>query len=53
VLVRRVLDRLLGHPLPASWDAVSGALKGTGRVPLTSADRAALGADAERFPLFS
>jgi len=50
-LVRRVLDGLLGHPLPAGWDGVSGALKGTGRVPLTRADRARLGADAERFPL--
>jgi uncharacterized protein (TIGR03083 family) len=52
VLVRRVLDGLLGHPLPASWDDVSCALKGTGRLPLTSEDRATLGADAERFPLF-
>jgi uncharacterized protein (TIGR03083 family) len=51
-LVRRVLDGLLGQPLPASWDAVSGALKGTGRVPLTSGDRALLGSVAERFPLF-
>ena len=41
-----------GQPLPASWDAVSGALKGTGRVPLTSGDRALLGSVAERFPLF-
>ena len=51
-LVHRVLDGLLGHPLPAAWDAVSSALKGTGRVTLTGADRAVLGADAERFPLF-
>ena len=51
-LVHRVLDGLLGHPLPAAWDAVSSALKGTGRVALTGADRAVLGADAERFPLF-
>jgi Mycothiol maleylpyruvate isomerase N-terminal domain len=51
-LVRRVLDGLAGQPLPASWDDVSCALKGTGRVPLDSADRAELGALAGRLPVF-
>jgi hypothetical protein len=51
-LVRRVLDGLAGQPLPARWDDVSCALKGTGRVPLSSADRAELGALAGRLPVF-
>jgi hypothetical protein len=51
-LVRRVLDGLAGQPLPASWDDVSCALKGTGRVPLDSVDRAELGALAGRLPVF-
>jgi Mycothiol maleylpyruvate isomerase N-terminal domain len=53
VLVRRVLDGLLGAPVPASWDDVTAALKGTGRDPLTEADRQALGPLAARFPLFA
>jgi hypothetical protein len=52
-LVRRVLADLLGAPLPASWDDVTAALKGTGRDPLTEADRQALGLSASRFPLFA
>ena len=52
-LVRRVLAGLLGAPLPAFWDDVTAALKGTGREPLTEADRQALGASASRFPLFA
>ncbi len=52
-LVRRVLDGLLGTPLPASWDDISAAVKGTGRTPLTDGDRALLGPLAERIPLFS
>jgi hypothetical protein len=52
-LVRRVLDGLLGHPLPASWDDACAAVKGTGRVPLTDEDRALLGPLAERVPLFT
>lgn len=51
-LVRRVLDGLLGCPVPVDWDDRGYALKGTGRVPLTDEDRTALGALAERFPLF-
>ena len=52
-LVRRVLAGLLGAPLPASWDDVTAALKGTGREALTEADRHALGPSASRFPLFA
>ena len=52
-LVRRVLAGLLGAPLPAAWDDVTAALKGTGREPLTEADRQALGPSAGRFPLFA
>ena len=52
-LVRRVLAGLLGAPLPAAWDDVTAALKGTGRDPLTEADRPALGPLAARCPLFA
>ena len=51
-LVRRVLDGLLGQALPADWDDETCALKGTGRIALTEADRAALGPAADRIPLF-
>jgi len=37
--VRKVLDGLLGTALPLEWDDVEYALKGTGRVALTAADR--------------
>ncbi len=50
--VRRVLDGLLGHPLPAGWDDVTAARRGTGREPLTADDRVELGDDADAFPLF-
>jgi hypothetical protein len=50
--VRRVLEGLLGAPLPAHWDDVTAARRGTGRDPLTDADRAELGPRAEAFPLF-
>jgi hypothetical protein len=50
--VRRVLDGLLGAPLPDGWDDVTAARRGTGREPLTDEDRAALGARAQAFPLF-
>jgi hypothetical protein len=52
-LVRRVLGGLLAAPVPAPWDDVTAALKGTGREPLTEADRQALGPAAGRFPLFA
>ncbi|WP_037570503.1 maleylpyruvate isomerase N-terminal domain-containing protein [Phaeacidiphilus oryzae] len=50
--VHRVLDGLLGHPPAVDWDDTAYALAGTGRVPLTDAERRALGPDADRFPLF-
>ncbi|MFW3170494.1 maleylpyruvate isomerase N-terminal domain-containing protein [Geodermatophilus sp. CPCC 206100] len=50
--VRRVLEGLLGGPLPQEWDDVTVARRGTGREPLEAGDRAELGAAAERFPLF-
>ncbi|MDN3357955.1 maleylpyruvate isomerase N-terminal domain-containing protein [Actinomadura sp. DC4] len=51
-LVRETLDGLLGEPLPLSWDDVAYARAGTGRTPLSAADRTALGPLAGRFPLF-
>jgi hypothetical protein len=50
--VRRVLEGLLGGPLPARWDDATAARRGTGREPLTDQDRAELGASAAAFPLF-
>lgn len=50
--VRRVLAGLLGGPLPAHWDDVTAARRGTGREPLTDADLAELGPAAGAFPLF-
>lgn len=51
--VRATLDGLLGRPLPLDWSDEHYARAATGRAPLTDADRRALGADADRFPLFS
>jgi Mycothiol maleylpyruvate isomerase N-terminal domain len=51
-LVRRVLDGLLGTPLPGDWDDRTYALKGTGRLELTDAERSAIGPLADRLPLF-
>ncbi|MEU3294656.1 maleylpyruvate isomerase N-terminal domain-containing protein [Streptomyces longwoodensis] len=51
--VRATLDGLLGRPAPVEWTDEHYARVGTGRAPLTDAERAALGADADRFPLFS
>ena len=50
--VRRVLEGLLGRPLPAGWDDGTAARRGTGREPLSAADRDELGAAAGAFPLF-
>ena len=47
-----ILDGLLGEPLPLPWDDVTYARTGTGRFPVSAADRAALGDLAGRFPLF-
>jgi hypothetical protein len=50
--VRRVLDGLLGEPLPAGWDDATAARRGTGREALAESDRTVLGPLADRFPLF-
>ena len=50
--VRRVLEGLLGAPLPGGWDDVAAARRGTGREPLTAEDRAELGPAVAAFPLF-
>jgi hypothetical protein len=51
-LVRRVLDGLLGTPMPGDWDDRTYALKGSGRLPVTGAERSAIGPLADRLPLF-
>jgi len=51
--VRRVLRGVLGSDLPSAWDDATATRRGTGREPLTDADRAELGERAGRFPLFS
>jgi hypothetical protein len=50
--VRRILEGLLGGPLPDRWDDVTAARRGTGRERLTPEDRLELGPGARRFPLF-
>jgi hypothetical protein len=50
--VRRILEGLLGGPLPDRWDDVTAARRGTGRERLTAQDRLELGPGARRFPLF-
>ena len=50
--VRRVLEGLLGAALPDRWDDVTAARRGTGREPLSPADRLQPGPGARRFPLF-
>jgi uncharacterized protein (TIGR03083 family) len=50
-LVRRTLAAQLGGPLPTRWDDTEAALKGSGRLPLSVEDRAALGTRADGFPL--
>lgn len=50
--VRRVLDGLLGRPAPARWSDVRYARLGTGRAALDADERVAVGALADRFPLF-
>ena len=49
---RRVLDALLGRPVPASWDDRRWLLLGTGRAVPSADEQAWLGADAARLPLF-
>jgi hypothetical protein len=50
--VRRILEGLLGGPLPDRWDDVTAARRGTGRERLTAEDRLELGPGARGFPLF-
>src|SRR5688572_10154346 len=50
--VRRILEGLLGAPLPDGWDDVTAARRGAGREPLTAEDRAELVSRAAAFPLF-
>ncbi|MEU2711387.1 maleylpyruvate isomerase N-terminal domain-containing protein [Streptomyces sp. NPDC007205] len=50
--VRATLDGLLGRPGLPDWTDEHYARVGTGRAVLTEAERAALGAAADRFPLF-
>ncbi|GGW14149.1 maleylpyruvate isomerase [Streptomyces capoamus] len=50
--VRATLDGLLGRPAPADWTDERYARVGTGRAAPTDAERAALGAAADRLPLF-
>jgi hypothetical protein len=50
--VLEVLTGLLGAELPTAWSPAEAVLKGTGRSPLTEAERTELGTGAERFPLF-
>ncbi|SFF01532.1 Mycothiol maleylpyruvate isomerase N-terminal domain-containing protein [Actinacidiphila alni] len=50
--VRATLDGLLGRPVPVAWSDERYARAATGRAALTAAERAALGEDAGRFPLF-
>jgi hypothetical protein len=52
-LVRQVLDGLAGSPLPAHWDDATCALNGTGRLPVSPADAAAIGPLAGRLPLIT
>lgn len=52
-LTASTLDGLAGAgSRPPSWDGVAYALKGTGRVPLSDADREFLGERATRYPAF-
>lgn len=47
-----VLDSLLGDEVPRPpWDDLTWVLKGTGRIPLTAAERTSLGTSASRLPL--
>jgi mycothiol maleylpyruvate isomerase-like protein len=50
--VRRVLDGLLGAAPQVGWGDVRYIRVGTGRLPMSEAEQAALGPLAARFPLF-
>jgi hypothetical protein len=49
-IARSALDAAYGQAL--GWDELTYVLKGTGRLPLSDADRRSLGPEADRFPLF-
>ncbi len=51
-LVREVLAGLAGAPMPAAWDDVTCALKGTGRLEVSAQERATLGSLAGKLPIF-
>ncbi|MEV5746424.1 maleylpyruvate isomerase N-terminal domain-containing protein [Actinoallomurus sp. NPDC052308] len=51
-LVRDVLDGLIGRPVAQDWDDAHYVRVGTGRTPLTAAERESLGPVAELFPVF-
>ncbi|HUZ52483.1 MAG TPA: hypothetical protein VMU94_08125 [Streptosporangiaceae bacterium] len=48
---RRVLDGLPGEPLAVAWDDETDALKRTGRLALTDAERSGSGPAADRLSL--
>ena len=52
-IITEMLDALLGAALPDAlrWDTATYVLKGTGRRPITAAERAVLDDLADRFPL--
>lgn len=51
-VVRETLNGMLGHPPAIDWDDPTWAQVGTGRRRLDDDERAALGTDAARLPLF-
>jgi hypothetical protein len=51
--VRRVLDGLVGHPVPVGWTDGRYARVATGRAPATPDEARSLGPVLDRFPLFS
>jgi uncharacterized protein (TIGR03083 family) len=51
-IARTVLEGLAGASLPGSWDDQACALKGTGRLSISAADKDELGPLASKLPLF-
>ena len=52
-VVRMQTQLVDGQTITLDWSDEHYARAATGRTPLTDAERLALGADADRFPLFS
>lgn len=51
-IARSTMDGLFGPPgLPSGWSTREALLKSAGRIPLSLADREALGSRADQFPL--